>query len=124
MKDLFSDIYNQSDEPKSPLQGVGVTDLRNQINSLRHELEQHNYNYYVLNNPTISDFEFDMKMKQLEELEKEHPEFFDPNSPTQRVGSDVISSFKQVKHQYPMLSLSNTYSEGEVNESSNEREKH
>ena len=116
MKDLFSDIYNQSDEPKSPLQGVGVTDLRNQINSLRHELEQHNYNYYVLNNPTISDFEFDMKMKQLEELEKEHPEFFDPNSPTQRVGSDVISSFKQVKHQYPMLSLSNTYSEGEVNE--------
>ena len=94
-----------------PLQGVG-----GQLSSLRQELEQHNYNYYVLNAPTISDFEFDQKLRQLQELEAAHPEFFDPHSPTQRVGSDLNTSFKQVKHQYPMLSLANTYSEGEVSE--------
>ena len=110
MKDLFSDIDNLSEEPKSPLRG----DLEGLILSLRRELDQHNYNYYVLNRPTISDFEFDKKLKELEELEKAHPEFFDPNSPTQRVGSDINTSFNQVTHQYPMLSLGNTYSEGEV----------
>lgn len=88
--------------------------IESQILALRKELEQHNYNYYVLNSPTISDYEFDQKMKLLQDLEAAHPEFFDPNSPTQRVGSDITNGFKQVKHQYPMLSLSNTYSEGEV----------
>ena len=85
-----------------------------QISSLRRELEQHNYNYYVLSAPIISDYDFDQKLRQLQELEATHPEYFDPNSPTQRVGNDINTSFKQLKHQYPMLSLGNTYSEGEV----------
>ncbi len=90
-------------------------EIQQQINALRHELEQHNYNYYVLSQPTISDVEFDTLLRQLQELESAHPEFFDPNSPTQRVGSDLNSSgFEQVAHVYPMLSLGNTYSEGEV----------
>ena len=88
--------------------------IKDQIESLRRELEQHNYNYYVLSMPTISDFDFDEKLKQLQELEMAHPEFFDPNSPTQRVGSDIASGFDQVAHVYPMLSLGNTYSIGEV----------
>jgi len=88
--------------------------IKDQIESLRRELEQHNYNYYVKSAPTISDFEFDTKLRQLQELETAHPEFFDPNSPTQRVGSDIASGFEQVAHVYPMLSLGNTYSEGEV----------
>jgi len=88
--------------------------MKSQIESLRRELEQHNYNYYVLSAPTISDFEFDVKLKELQVLEEQYPEFFDPNSPTQRVGSDIASGFEQVAHVYPMLSLGNTYSEGEV----------
>ena len=88
--------------------------IKNQIESLRRELEQHNYNYYVKSMPTISDFEYDAKLRQLQELETAHPEFFDPNSPTQRVGSDIASGFEQVAHVYPMLSLGNTYSESEV----------
>jgi len=88
--------------------------IKEQIESLRRELEQHNYTYYVLSNPTISDFDFDAKLKQLQELEAAHPEFYDPNSPTQRIGSDIASDFEQVAHVYPMLSLGNTYSEGEV----------
>ena len=87
---------------------------KDQIESLRRELEKHNYNYYVLSAPTISDMEFDIKLKQLQEMEEAHPEFYDPNSPTQRVGSDIAAGFKQVSHVYPMLSLGNTYSEGEV----------
>ena len=90
--------------------------MKTQIENLRRELEQHNYNYYVLSQPTISDFEFDAKLKQLQELEAVHPEFFDPNSPTQRVGSDIANGFEQVAHVYPMLSLGNTYSEAEVQE--------
>lgn len=109
MKNSSNDTLSLFDE--LPLQGVG-----GHISSLRKELNQHNYNYYVLSAPTISDFDFDQKMHQLQELEAQHPEFFDPNSPTQRVGSDLNTAFKQVKHQYPMLSLGNTYSEGEVNE--------
>jgi len=89
-------------------------EIKQRIDSLRRELEQHNYNYYVLSQPVISDLEFDLKMKELQELEEAHPEFFDPNSPTQRVGSDLTKNFAQVQHQYPMLSLSNTYSEGEI----------
>ena len=84
------------------------------IKQLRKELEEHNYNYYVLNQPTISDFDFDMKLKELEELEKAFPAFADPNSPTQRVGSDISSDFEQVEHKYSMLSLSNAYSDGEI----------
>ncbi len=88
--------------------------IKSQIDSLRRELELHNYNYYVLSAPTISDFEFDIKLKELNELELKHPEFFDMNSPTQRVGSDIAAGFEQVEHVYPMLSLGNTYSENEV----------
>ncbi len=81
---------------------------------LRQELHVHNYNYYVLNSPVISDYEFDMMMRELQDLEKEHPEYDDDNSPTKRVGSDLNQEFRQVEHRYPMLSLSNTYSEQEV----------
>ncbi|MDD6783421.1 MAG: NAD-dependent DNA ligase LigA [Prevotellaceae bacterium] len=85
-----------------------------QILELRDELHLHNYNYYIKNQPTISDREFDEKMALLMELEKQHPEMFDPNSPTQRVGSDLSNDFNQVKHRYPMLSLANTYNREEV----------
>lgn len=84
------------------------------IHQLRKELSEHNYNYYVLNQPVISDYEFDMKMKELEQLEREFPELADVNSPTRRVGSDLAIDFEQVAHRYPMLSLANAYSEGEV----------
>lgn len=84
------------------------------IKELREILEKHNYNYYVLSQPGISDFEFDTWMKELQTLEREHPEFADPHSPTQRVGSDLSKEFEQVAHRYPMLSLGNTYSEDEV----------
>jgi DNA ligase (NAD+) len=84
------------------------------IKQLREDIDTHNYNYYVLSNPIISDYEFDQMMKELMDLEAAHPEYADPNSPSQRVGSDITKSFKQVSHRYPMLSLSNTYSEGEV----------
>ncbi len=85
-----------------------------EILQLRKELEQHNYNYYVLNRPTISDYDFDQMMRRLEDLELFYPQYADPNSPTQRVGSDLNQSFRTVPHKYPMLSLANTYSEGEV----------
>lgn len=84
------------------------------IHRLRDELHRHNYNYYVANSPEIDDREFDMLMKELEELEKRHPEEYDPNSPTQRVGSDLNTGFEQAAHIYPMLSLANTYSIEEV----------
>ncbi|MCK9343538.1 MAG: NAD-dependent DNA ligase LigA [Massilibacteroides sp.] len=86
------------------------------INSLRKELEQHNHNYYVLHAPTISDQAFDELMLALSALEKEHPELDDPLSPTHRIGSDLSNSFEQIEHRYPMLSLGNTYSEGELRE--------
>jgi len=88
--------------------------VKEQIEALRREIEQHNYYYYVLSQPIISDYEYDMKMKQLQELEEKYPEYFDPLSPTQRVGSDITTSFEQAYHTYPMLSLGNTYTEGEV----------
>lgn len=84
------------------------------IEQIRKILEEHNYNYYVLNQPSISDFDFDMKLKELEKLEAEFPAFADPNSPTQRVGNDLSSDFEQVEHKYAMLSLSNAYSEAEI----------
>ena len=89
---------------------------RQEIERLREELNRHNYNYYVLNAPEISDVDFDMMMKRLESLEQSHPEFADPLSPTQRVGSDLTKGFEHVRHIRPMMSLSNTYSIGEVDE--------
>ncbi len=88
--------------------------IKHQIDTLREELNKHNYDYYVLSAPTISDFEFDKKLKELTDLEAQHPEYFDPNSPSQRVGSDINKSFKQIPHKYPMLSLGNTYTEAEI----------
>ena len=88
--------------------------VEDKIKALREALEQHNYNYYVLSAPTISDREFDEMMKELQVLEEAHPEYADPHSPTQRVGSDLSIEFEQVVHKYPMLSLGNTYSEDEV----------
>lgn len=84
------------------------------IYQLREELHAHNYNYYVLNAPVISDIEFDHMMRELQDLEAKHPETYDENSPTMRVGSDINKDFVQVEHKYPMLSLGNTYSEEEV----------
>lgn len=86
------------------------------IDQLREELHTHNYNYYVLNAPVITDQEFDHLMRELQDLEAKHPEHFDPNSPSVRVGSDLNKNFKQVEHKYPMLSLGNTYSQAEVTE--------
>lgn len=91
-----------------------MTDERQRILQLRKELHEHNYKYYVLNQPEISDQEFDFMMKELQELEVRHEDMFDPNSPTQRVGSDINQEFTQVTHKYPMLSLANTYSQEEV----------
>ncbi len=88
--------------------------IQKRIEELRHQLEEHNYNYYVLSQPTIGDYEFDLLLKELEKLEAENPEFFDASSPTQRVGSDLNKEFGQVRHQYPMLSLANSYSEEEL----------
>lgn len=84
------------------------------ITALREQLNHYNYHYYVLSQPLISDFEFDKLLAELQQLENENPQYFDPNSPTQRVGSDINQNFTQVKHEYPMLSLGNTYNEGEV----------
>ncbi len=86
------------------------------ILQLRKELHEHNYRYYVLNQPIIDDQQFDMLMHELQDLEAKHPELYDENSPTQRVGSDLNQEFRQVPHRYPMLSLSNTYNEGDVAE--------
>lgn len=84
------------------------------ILQLRRELHQHNYRYYVLNQPIISDQQFDFMMHELQDLEAKHPELYDANSPSQRVGSDLSQEFRQVEHRYPMLSLANTYSEQDV----------
>ena len=89
-------------------------EIKDEIRQLRDELHRHNYNYYVLNAPEISDREFDEMMARLQQLEQEHPELQNPNSPTQRVGSDLNHDFVQVAHRYPMLSLSNTYNQQEV----------
>ena len=89
--------------------------MKQEIEHLRNVIRQHEYRYYVENAPIISDQEFDALMHQLIKLEAENPDCFDPNSPTQRVGSDLAQSgFEQVEHRYPMLSLGNTYSEGEI----------
>lgn len=97
----------------APKEAMSTTEIE-RIEQLRAELHRHNHNYYVLNNPEISDREFDMLLKELEALEARHPEMSDPNSPTQRVGSDISEHFVQVAHIYPMLSLANTYSIDDV----------
>lgn len=89
-------------------------DSKARILELRRQLHEHNHNYYVLNSPTIGDIEFDMLMRELQELEVANPDMYDPTSPTLRVGSDITKEFKQVQHKYPMLSLGNTYSKEEV----------
>ncbi|MCH5175563.1 MAG: NAD-dependent DNA ligase LigA [Prevotellaceae bacterium] len=89
---------------------------KEEIEQLRKELERHNYNYYVLNKPTVSDYDFDQMMYRLQDLETFYPQYADVNSPTQRVGSDLNQAFTSVPHKYPMLSLANTYSEEEVRE--------
>ena len=95
---------------------MNQNEAASRIAYLREELEKHNHNYYVLNNPTIDDYAFDQMLAELIGLETEFPEFFDANSPTQRVGSDLNQEFKQVTHKYQMLSLSNTYTEEEIQE--------
>lgn len=87
---------------------------KKRIDELSDELHKHNYNYYINSAPTISDYDFDMKLKELEKLELDFPEFVSDDSPSKRVGGDITKDFKQVKHQYPMLSLGNTYSEEEI----------
>lgn len=89
-------------------------DEKQRIEQLRQELNEHNHRYYVENQPTISDYDFDQLMHELQDLENRHPELYDPNSPTQRVGSDLQTEFRQVSHKRPMLSLANTYSEQDV----------
>ena len=89
-------------------------EARQRIAALSEELERHNYNYYILAKPTISDYEFDMKLEELARLEREFPEFLSPSSPTQRVGGGITKEFKTVKHRYPMLSLSNSYSKEDI----------
>jgi DNA ligase (NAD+) len=91
-------------------------DIKKRIEYLRHELNHHNYLYYVLSRPEISDYDYDMMMKELSELEQDNPEFKDPNSPTNRVGDDRKIEFKKMNHKYPMLSLGNTYSKEELSQ--------
>jgi len=91
-----------------------MNSVQQQINSLREELNQHNHNYYVLDNATISDYDFDIKLKELEKLEAAHPEFFDPNSPTQRVGGEITKNFTTIVHKNRMYSLDNSYSKEDL----------
>ena len=91
-----------------------MTEIKNKINQLRESLRQHNYNYYVLDNAMISDYEFDLKLKELQDLENKYPEYFDINSPTQRVGGQITKSFKTVTHKHRMYSLDNSYSKEDI----------
>lgn len=91
-----------------------ASEVKEKIQQLTQEINQHNYNYYVLSNPTVSDYDFDMMLEQLIKLEQEFPEFADENSPTKRVGGEVTKEFETVKHKYPMLSLGNSYSKEEI----------
>ncbi|MDO4781617.1 MAG: NAD-dependent DNA ligase LigA [Capnocytophaga felis] len=88
--------------------------MKTKIEQLRTELNQHNYNYYILDNPTISDYEFDLKLKELQELERNHPEFYDENSPTVRVGGTITKNFKTIVHEFRMYSLDNSYSKEDL----------
>ena len=105
-----SNFVSSHDEPQYEF----AMNVEQRIAELRELLHRHNHNYYIKNAPEITDFEFDALMRELQELEEKHPEYDDPNSPTRRVGSDLTKDFVQVAHKYPMLSLGNTYSKGEV----------
>src|SRR5690606_7519276 len=89
-------------------------DIEKEISSLRKELNRHNYNYYVLDAPEITDYEFDMKLNALQKLEAAHPEYYDPNSPTVRVGGMITKNFKTIKHSMRMYSLDNSYSKEDL----------
>src|SRR6185295_2888522 len=89
---------------------------KSRVEELSKIIDEHNYKYYVLSEPSISDYEFDMMLEELIRLEKQFPEFAYPDSPTQRVGGEITKEFKTVKHKYPMMSLGNTYSEEELKE--------
>src|SRR5581483_12187007 len=91
-------------------------EAEHEIDKLSKEIEEHNYKYYALAKPSISDYDFDMLLEKLIKLEKEFPDLLKPDSPSQRVGGAITQEFKQAKHQYPMISLSNTYSEEELND--------
>src|ERR1700761_766143 len=93
---------------------MSPAEAKNRIEALSSELQQHNYNYYVLAMPTIADFDFDKKLEELNSLEKQFPEFADPDSPTQKVGGFLTKEFVTVRHRWPMLSLGNTYNEQEL----------
>jgi DNA ligase (NAD+) len=93
---------------------MSLFDAKDQIDALVRELKQHNYNYYVLAMPSISDFDFDQKLKQLEALEKSNPQFLNPDSPTQKVGGEITKNFKTIVHKWPMMSLGNTYNEQDL----------
>ena len=95
---------------------MNTEEVKNKIEALRDELHAHNYRYYVLSKPEISDYDFDMKLKELQELETKFPQFEDPNSPTKKVGGDITDKFQKVKHRYPMMSLSNSYNIDEIRE--------
>ena len=92
------------------------SEARERVEKLKKELEDHNHNYYVLNSPSISDFEYDLLLNELDTLEKKFPELAADDSPTRRVGSDITKEFRQYEHKYPMLSLGNTYGEDELRE--------
>jgi len=96
-----------------------ISEAKSRVEKLRKEIEDHNHRYYVLNDPVISDFQFDLLLNELETLEKNFPELASPDSPTRKVGSDLQREFRQFDHKYPMLSLGNTYSEEELREFDN-----
>lgn len=98
---------------------MSIEDIKLKIEKLTKEINEHNYNYYTLSKPVISDYDFDFLLKELEELEKQYPQFEDPLSPTKRVGGDITKSFNQIEHKYPMLSLGNTYSFDEIKDFDN-----
>src|ERR1039457_3487269 len=93
---------------------MNIEEAKKRITDLSDQIRRHNYNYYILSQPTVSDFEFDMLLEELIRLEKEFPVFLESDSPSQHVGGNITKEFQQVRHKYPMLSLSNTYSEEEV----------
>ncbi len=92
------------------------SEARDRIEKLRREIEGHNHRYYVLNQPDITDFEYDLLLNELDALERKYPRFLSEDSPTRRVGSDITAEFVQYEHRYPMLSLGNTYNEEELRE--------
>lgn len=98
---------------------MSIEDIKSKIEKLTKEINEHNYNYYTLSKPVISDYDFDLLLKELEDLEKQYPQFEDPLSPTKRVGGDITKSFSQIEHKYPMLSLGNTYSFDEIRDFDN-----